>query len=332
VLFIDEAYQLDPTRGHTFGGEALDEIVKNMTLERFKGKLAIVLSGYEKEIDHLLSANTGLRSRFTERIRFKDLTPPAVAELLQIKLQDKELSISPDVSAKLPSICERLVSVQDFGNGRDVETWAAKINTICAVSNVFVVDEPCIELALEELLATKSRRPEEPERSPAQVFPGPPVAHMYAPMAMPPPMQPAIDLAPPTVAVAVTEAAPPPPPPPPAAAAEPEVLAAAPPEAADPQPPKDAEPNPFEHLDPHFLKSLQTVLDEKGLNSAAGAARLAELTGDKLDHLANKLAKLTGMSPQAAQQFLRDWKGAYKSLQEIKAKALVHCKAKKQVW
>src|SRR5271169_1458485 len=54
VLFIDEAYRLG--EGH-FAKEAVDELVSTLTLEQYKGRIIVILAGYDKEINDLLAVN-----------------------------------------------------------------------------------------------------------------------------------------------------------------------------------------------------------------------------------------------------------------------------------
>lgn len=71
VLFLDEAYQLSPTRTpHSFMGEALDEIVKALTSQELRGKFILILAGYEQDMHELLQQNAGLASRFADHFIF----------------------------------------------------------------------------------------------------------------------------------------------------------------------------------------------------------------------------------------------------------------------
>lgn len=49
VLFIDEAYRLNPRHGGQYMKEAVDEIVKLLTDPKFERKMIVILAGYEKD-------------------------------------------------------------------------------------------------------------------------------------------------------------------------------------------------------------------------------------------------------------------------------------------
>lgn len=72
VLFIDEAYSLFRGREDSFGLEAIDALVKG--IEDHREDLVVVLAGYSREMDQFLTANSGLASRFPNRIEFPDYT------------------------------------------------------------------------------------------------------------------------------------------------------------------------------------------------------------------------------------------------------------------
>lgn len=72
VLFIDEAYSLYRGQNDSFGLEAIDTLVKAMEDQR--DEFVVVLAGYQKEMEEFLTSNSGLRSRFSQIIEFKDYT------------------------------------------------------------------------------------------------------------------------------------------------------------------------------------------------------------------------------------------------------------------
>ncbi|TPE70163.1 AAA family ATPase [Halalkalibacterium halodurans] len=71
VLFIDEAYSLFKG-GQDFGKEAVDTLVDEMTKQG--ENLVVIMAGYPKEMEELLTANPGLKSRFKKVFTFADYT------------------------------------------------------------------------------------------------------------------------------------------------------------------------------------------------------------------------------------------------------------------
>lgn len=92
ILFVDEAYTLSQGGDKDFGKEAIATLVKSM--EDSRDNLIVILAGYSIEMEHFLTSNPGLRSRFPIKINFIDYN---CEELFQIALRileerDYELS------------------------------------------------------------------------------------------------------------------------------------------------------------------------------------------------------------------------------------------------
>ncbi|KAL9639722.1 MAG: hypothetical protein Q9204_000975 [Flavoplaca sp. TL-2023a] len=130
ILFIDEAYRLSEGQ---FAAEATNELVDQLTKPQYLNKIVVILAGYDKDINKLISTNPGLSSRFPEEIIFKDMSPEHCIELLIKKLGQKHVIISTldDIhSTAYRSMCEvfkQLAALPSFGNGREVETLAKKM-------------------------------------------------------------------------------------------------------------------------------------------------------------------------------------------------------------
>lgn len=85
VLFIDEAYTLVQERdgrADPFGTEALDTLLARM--ENDRDRLVVIIAGYSSDIDRLLEANDGLRSRFATRIEFDSYSPEEILEIAKV--------------------------------------------------------------------------------------------------------------------------------------------------------------------------------------------------------------------------------------------------------
>lgn len=136
ILFVDEAYTLyrgNQTGKGDFGQEALDTLVEAMT--RNVGSFAVVLAGYPDEMETLLSANPGLRSRFGQNIvHIPDYQPPLLQkialEYLSSQYASTGLSFDPALlrpgttgNKPLDVFFQGWFDARDrksFGNARDV--------------------------------------------------------------------------------------------------------------------------------------------------------------------------------------------------------------------
>ncbi|KAG1717605.1 P-loop containing nucleoside triphosphate hydrolase protein [Suillus lakei] len=140
VLFVDEAYRLSNGQ---FAQEAIDEVVGLMTNERFMNKMVIVLAGYEKEMNTLLSVNPGLASRFSEEITLTNMTAAKCLQVLDKELQKTQIVLSElaDTTSspysEMETIIDRMSRLSNWGNARDVKTIAQRLthHAFSAVAN-----------------------------------------------------------------------------------------------------------------------------------------------------------------------------------------------------
>nr|WP_304215467.1 stage V sporulation protein K [Fredinandcohnia onubensis] len=127
ILFIDEAYSLARGGEKDFGKEAIDTLVKHM--EDKQHEFVLILAGYSKEMDHFLSLNPGLYSRFPLVIDFPDYTVEQLMEISAKMMVEREYVFSPEAERKLR---EHLLTVKmdsypgKFSNGRYVRNIIEK--------------------------------------------------------------------------------------------------------------------------------------------------------------------------------------------------------------
>lgn len=81
VLYIDEAYSLFQGGGQDFGEEAVAALVKGM--EDRRATLAVIVSGYEQEMNDFIDSNPGLRSRFQTFINFPNYSADELLEIFR---------------------------------------------------------------------------------------------------------------------------------------------------------------------------------------------------------------------------------------------------------
>jgi len=108
--------------------EVVDEIVQQLTSEEYKGRLIVILAGYESDINDMLNVNQGLRSRFSENLQFDNFTVDMSIKLLKQKIQSGISSeFSEDANNSLPELVNELITLPSFGNGRDIETLSKRV-------------------------------------------------------------------------------------------------------------------------------------------------------------------------------------------------------------
>lgn len=125
ILFIDEAYQLV---NNDHGKDAMDALIRYTENER--GKLVMILAGYEKDMAGLNKLNDGFQSRFNEIIRFRDYKPEELTAIFRgmVKRGEEGYTISPEADGQLLSFFQNMYNMRlkDFGNARDVRNVYSK--------------------------------------------------------------------------------------------------------------------------------------------------------------------------------------------------------------
>ena len=118
VLFIDEAYSLYRGEQDSFGLEAIDTLVKGM--EDHRDELVVILAGYTREMETFLTANSGLASRFPNRIEFPDYTAVELLQITQVLAKSKGYTLAEACTEPLLGYYARwqAADARTAGNGR----------------------------------------------------------------------------------------------------------------------------------------------------------------------------------------------------------------------
>ena len=118
VLFIDEAYSLYRGEQDSFGLEAIDTLVKGM--EDHRDELVVILAGYTREMETFLTANSGLASRFPNRIEFPDYTAEELLQITQVLAKNKGYTLAEACTEPLLGYYARWQKsdARTAGNGR----------------------------------------------------------------------------------------------------------------------------------------------------------------------------------------------------------------------
>lgn len=118
VLFIDEAYSLYRGEQDSFGLEAIDTLVKGM--EDHRDELVVILAGYTKEMEIFLTANSGLASRFPNKIEFPDYTAEELLQITHVQARNKGYRLAESCTQPLLGYYARwqAADARTAGNGR----------------------------------------------------------------------------------------------------------------------------------------------------------------------------------------------------------------------
>jgi AAA+ superfamily predicted ATPase len=130
VLFIDEAYALDPGDSEKdFGHEAIATLIKEM--EDHRDRLIVILAGYPTEMKSFIDCNPGMTSRIGYQIHFPDYNGEELFTIFQYLLNDYGYKLDRETYNYANALFQNvnLFFSKDFlkGNGRSVRNFLEQI-------------------------------------------------------------------------------------------------------------------------------------------------------------------------------------------------------------
>ena len=91
-------------------------------MEDRRETLVVILAGYKKEMDDLMTVNPGLPSRIGATIEFPNYSLDELMEIARRSASKQKLSLNAGAVETLNQILGGLLTKPDFGNAREVES------------------------------------------------------------------------------------------------------------------------------------------------------------------------------------------------------------------
>ena len=122
VLFIDEAYNLfvEANDRKDYGLRVIETLLTYLSSD--ETDMIVILAGYTDEMERMLEANPGMKSRFPYIFHFDDYTPKELMQIGKIVLEREQYKMTPEAEKKLAKYIIHEYDHKDehFGNGRFV--------------------------------------------------------------------------------------------------------------------------------------------------------------------------------------------------------------------
>lgn len=126
VLFIDEAYSLSEDKD-SYGKEAIATLLKRMEDDR--DRLVVVLAGYTDKMQHFISTNPGLESRFNRYIDFPDYSEEELLQIFMKQIEKYEYKLTDEALSVVKETIHSSFSNKDeqFGNARFIRNMFERV-------------------------------------------------------------------------------------------------------------------------------------------------------------------------------------------------------------
>jgi stage V sporulation protein K len=119
VLFIDEAYSLNPTSGENDqSAKILDTLVK--LLEDNRDNFICIIAGYTQEMDDMLQYNPGMVSRFPIHIDFPNYEDSELVSIAKKFATDESYVLDESFIERMLPVLEEEKTRKNFSNARSI--------------------------------------------------------------------------------------------------------------------------------------------------------------------------------------------------------------------
>lgn len=165
VLFIDEAYTLNPKSESDFGSEAIATILKAM--EDKRTSFVVIVAGYDDKMDDFIGSNPGLNSRFKTKLNFDDYSGLELYKIFLGLCRKNDYKLSDRAKVAMSDHLNELFDLRDdnFGNARDVRNLFEEIVTAQSTrvyANQFATDDELMTITEADLPFLRRKKPKEP--------------------------------------------------------------------------------------------------------------------------------------------------------------------------
>ncbi len=122
ILFVDEAYLLDPSGHDGVNSEIRNEGITTLLreMEDNRDKFIVILAGYPDRMETMLKNIDGLSSRINRVVNFDDFTEDELVKIFENLCVEKGYSIDSDAFEILHKKFKALMYEPNFGNARGV--------------------------------------------------------------------------------------------------------------------------------------------------------------------------------------------------------------------
>ncbi len=160
VLFLDEAYSLYEGSNYEndYGKEAITTLVSEM--ENHREDMLVIMAGYTDEMDHLMKANPGLRSRMPYVLNFPNYTKQQLFDIFMLMVKkhfEYKKDLEPVAKDFFMNLSDEYLASKEFANARFVRnlyerTWSK------GALRVSLAGETTIVLQKEDFIAASSEK------------------------------------------------------------------------------------------------------------------------------------------------------------------------------
>lgn len=194
VLFIDEIGGLAKTVGG-FNRDAINQLLT--LLEKYRGRLVVVVAGYDKDINAFLRLDDGLPRRFAKRFNFESLTVEEAVTLFDKRMLEARpsLVLSSEARGELPALISNLREAPDWSSGGDIRTLVSEVVQKQALywtehpgTDINYVGKEVLQEAIHSLIGKKKNDAGPVSKAALTHEDTPSAAHAMASAEAPPPM------------------------------------------------------------------------------------------------------------------------------------------------